>query len=195
MRYTALFLLLFYWFSGVSQERETEVIVDLWFEATVSYNEVLEQPNWIKYTIPAEAKNDFKRELGEVPWFTEDTIHTSDKDDYYNNPWDKGHGIPSFHLSYNITLMSKSYTYLNCWLQQERLNRGAIQKLERYIFKRLKGYRTVKIEAIFSDSSLELPSGATVPDGFKWTIWSDSGIEKYKFDNVADEDFRDNRIE
>ena len=86
---------------------------------------------------------------------------------------------------------------MNCWLQVDKLNRihRAIQRLEDYIFYQLKGYRSVKIEAIFSDSSLVLESGATVPDGFIWTIESDSGVEKYKLINEPDKYFEDNRIE
>lgn len=186
----ALVLLCIGWTIGYSQLR-TEVIVETNF-ATISYNEVLEQPNWIKYSIPADATWQHKRP--NVQWVTNDSIHTSDDADYYRNMWDRGHGVPNLHVSYDIEKQKGTFTYLNCWLQHNDLNQRAIRKLEHYVFYTLEGHRSVKIRAVFTPDSKVLKTGATVPEAFYFTIKSDSGTERYYFENNKDNSFRDNKI-
>ena len=55
---------------------------------TVSYNEVLQQPNWIRYDVRSIEK---LVDRDGMEFYEVDSIITSDNDDYYNNPWDRGH--------------------------------------------------------------------------------------------------------
>ena len=55
---------------------------------TVSYNEVLQQPNWIRYNVRSIEKVVDREGM---QFYEVDSIITSDNDDYYSNPWDRGH--------------------------------------------------------------------------------------------------------
>ena len=55
---------------------------------SVSYNEVLEQPNWVEYNVRNITK---KFDRGSMDFYVPKGVHTSDNNDYRNNVWDKGH--------------------------------------------------------------------------------------------------------
>ena len=63
---------------------------------TVSYNEILQQPNWIRYHVRSIVKN---ADRDGMRFYEVDSVITSDDEDYYDNPWDRGHLAPagSFH--------------------------------------------------------------------------------------------------
>ena len=64
-----------------------------------------------------------------------------------------------------------TFSYLNCVLQHERLNRGAWRLLEVRERELAKSQVVeVEIKMIYSKTSLRLSTGATVPDGFLKTI-------------------------
>ena len=65
----------------------------------ISYNEIYEQPNWVKYTVRDIVKN---ADRDGMNFYTVDSIYTSDDNDYYSNRWDRGHMAPagSFNDSY-----------------------------------------------------------------------------------------------
>ena len=48
----------------------------------ISYNEIFEQPNWVKYQVRDIEKN---ADRAGMQFFKVDSIHTSDDNDYYNN--------------------------------------------------------------------------------------------------------------
>ena len=58
----------------------------------ISYNELKEQPNWVEYTVKEFVK---VADRGNMDFYLENNIKTSDNNDYYNNPWDKGHMAPA----------------------------------------------------------------------------------------------------
>ena len=84
---------------GFSQvpERELreEVIVETKAIFKVWYNEVYEQPMRLVYTSTNRPKN---VDRGSMDFHTEPSVHTSDKHDYYVNPWDKGHLYNCQHI-------------------------------------------------------------------------------------------------
>ena len=51
----------------------------------ISYNELFEQPNWVKYQVRDIEKN---ADRDGMNFFKVDSVHTSDDNDYYNNRWD-----------------------------------------------------------------------------------------------------------
>ena len=57
----------------------------------ISYNEIFEQPNWVKYTVKDIVKN---ADRDGMNFYTVDSIYTSDDNDYYSNRWDRGHMTP-----------------------------------------------------------------------------------------------------
>jgi endonuclease G len=105
--------------------------------------------------------------------------------DYVNNPYDKGHLAPAASFSCDRETLYKTFTYLNCSLQQENLNRTTwrlLEERERQLAKTNKVV-IVEIRCVYSPKSIVLPSGATIPDGYFKTIKYGKTIEKYYFKN------------
>src|SRR5210317_1385564 len=78
------------------------------------YSEVYEQPLEVTYTVPCP--NGQASRTG-MDFYTDDSIHTSDDDDYYANVWDKGHLAPAAAFSCDKETLRKTFTYLNSALQ------------------------------------------------------------------------------
>ena len=134
----------------------------------VVYNEKLEQPTWIRYTV--QCPNGKASRAG-MDFYTNDSIKTSDAADYVNNVYDKGHLAPAADFNCTKELLYQTFSYLNCALQNQYLNRGVWRMLEEYERElALTDKVTVTIEILFDKHSVKLPTGATVPSSFKKTI-------------------------
>ena len=80
--------------------------------------------------------------------------------------------------------MYRTFTYLNCSLQQENLNRTTWRLLEARERELAKTQQvTVEILCVFTPKSVVLPTGATIPDGYYKTIKYGKTTEKYYFKN------------
>ncbi len=149
------------------------------------YSEVYQQPLWVTYNVLCP--NGTASREG-MDFYLNDSIVTSDDLDYANNEYDKGHLAPAADFNCDKNTLFKTFSYLNCALQQENLNRGVWRFLELHERDLAKGGGTVsvKIELVFTPKSKKLSSGATVPDGFIKTI-SVNGVVKecYYFPNIA----------
>jgi len=145
------------------------------------YSEVLQQPKRVWYTVQCP--------LGSYPrkgmdFYTNDSVRTSDGKDYEANVWDKGHCAPAADFNCDRPTLWATFSYLNCVLQHERLNRGAWRLLEVRERELSKTHRVeVEIKMVYSKTSLRLPTGATVPDGFLKTIKYGKIKEVYYFKN------------
>ena len=94
---------------------------------SVSYNETLEQPNWVEYEVRNITK---KFDRGSMDFYTPKNVYTSDNEDYKNNVWDKGHMAPAAAFTDTKENLKTTFSYLNCSLQFDKLNRGAWRELE-----------------------------------------------------------------
>jgi endonuclease G len=150
---------------------------------TSVYSEVLQQPKWVKYTVQCP---DGKAPRTGMDFYTVPGIITSDANDYVNNVYDKGHCAPAADFNCTKELLYKTFTYTNCVLQHERLNRGIWRLLEAYE-RNLSATNVVEVEIrmVYSPTSLKLPTGATVPDGFYKTIKFGNTKEVYYFPNTS----------
>jgi DNA/RNA endonuclease G (NUC1) len=148
----------------------------------IVYSEKLQQPKFIRYTV--QCPNGAASRKG-MDFYTCDSILTSDNLDYVNNPYDKGHLAPAASFSCDKETLYKTFTYLNCSLQQENLNRTTWRLLEERERELAKKHSVVIVEirCVFSPKSVVLPSGATIPDGYFKTIKYGKTIEKYYFKN------------
>ena len=96
---------------------------------SVRYSSQLEQPLFISYTVlcpngdASRSGLDFRLYEG---------VHTSDNDDYKNNEWDKGHLAPAAAFNCDRDMLKQTFTYINCSLQHEGLNRGPWKELEEF---------------------------------------------------------------
>ena len=161
---------------------------------TVWYSETKEQPVSLTYKSSNRPKN---VDRGSMNFYTEDDYHTSDNKDYYRNVWDKGHLAPAATFSDSKENLKQTFSYLNCALQNQYLNRGQWRLLEEAErdwddFEELE----VTIDIEFSDSIL--PTGATIPSKFikhiyltKNNVW-----ECYEFENERPEyDYLEYKVE
>ena len=166
----------------VAQDLREEVIIEnevfkVW------YSEVLEQPVKLTYTSTNRPKN---VDRGNMDFHKENGVHTSDKHDYYSNPWDKGHLAPAATYSDSYNNLYTTFSYLNCTLQQQDLNRGAWRLLEQE--ERVwddEQNLTITIENIFEEGHEVLPTGGHIPTTMVKTIYfdDDGTCRKFVFPN------------
>lgn len=181
-----LFILSFFFGCEKSEILSQKLRSDVFVETTIFkvwYNEVYEQPNKLVYRSINRPTNVNR---GSMDFWQPKTIHTSDSKDYLNNIYDKGHLAPAATFSDNIENLKATFSYLNCSLQNEDLNRGEWRLLEEQ--ERVwddKENLTVEIILEFKKDHLVLPSGGHVPTGFfKKIKWEKTNKEEcYYFPN------------
>ena len=135
----------------------------------VYYSQKLEQPIWLVYKSTNRQTNVNR---GSMDFWIEPQIKTSDGKDYEKNVWDKGHIAPAATFSDNMENLKTTFSYLNCALQNQYLNRGEWRLLEEQERKwDDKEFLTVKVSLDFDKSSIVLPTGATIPKAFTKHIY------------------------
>ena len=156
MKKLLLLLLLLSSFSVYSQNVKIKNQV---FE--VLYSQDLEQPIWIKYQSTNRPTNVNR---GAMDFYKEPNIKTSDADDYKANIYDKGHGAPAATFSDNMDNLKQTFSYLNCILQDQYLNRGEWRLLEEQERKWDDTENlTVLITVHFDNPVKRIPTNAAIP--------------------------------
>ena len=181
MRVIAIIIASFFFLSLNSVDnKKREIKVDAGIY-TVIYSEALEQPKEVWYTVEC---TDGKVSRKGMDFYTNDSIYTSSKEDYENNEWDKGHMAPAADFSCERTTLYQTFSYLNCSLQHQDLNRGVwrlLEARERELAK--KTDVEIHIVVDFTKGTKKLPSGATVPGGYRKEIKYSGKTEVYYFKN------------
>lgn len=145
------------------------------------YSEVLEQPLWIEYKVLCPDGSASRKGMD---FYKNDSIHTSDNDDYVKNIYDKGHLAPAADFNCTKNMLYQTFSYLNCALQNQYLNRGTWRLLEEYERNLSKqGDVYVKIIVEFKGKCIKLPTGATVPSGFYKYITVNGKTTTFYFKN------------
>lgn len=127
----------------------------------VLYSQNLEQPLWIKYRSTNRPTNVNR---GAMDFYTEKGLKTSDGEDYKSNVYDKGHGAPAATFSDNMNNLKQTFSYLNCIMQNQYLNRGEWRLLEEQIRKWDDTENiTVLITLHFDAPVKRVPTNAAVP--------------------------------
>lgn len=172
-----LVALFFYGFTSVSaQVKHIENSIFI-----VDYDESLEQPIKLSYTVQCPTGGADRHGLN---FWKVEGYHTSDNDDYADNVWDKGHLAPAAAFNCTRDMVKATFSYLNCALQHQSLNRGPWKELEA-VERNLAMFYTVdvEIEVVFDETCEVLPTGATVPKAFVKTITFDGKSYQYYFPN------------
>lgn len=147
----------------------------------VVYSEKLQQPKWVEYNVIC---HDGKISRKGLDFYPVKGIVTSTNEDYENNIYDKGHLAPAADFNCNQDYLKQTFSYLNCVLQHEKLNRGTWRLLEAHERELAKQYKvSVEIRMYYSKNSKVLTTGATIPDSFTKTIMYNNKKEKYFFKN------------
>jgi len=147
------------------------------------YSEILQQPKRVWYTVQCPSGSYPRKGMD---FYTNDSVITSDAKDYEANVWDKGHCAPAADFNCTRETLWQTFSYLNCILQHEKLNRGAWRLLEAY--ERQLALTTkvnVQIDVIYAKNASKLPTGATIPTAFRKIISFDNKKEIYYFVNEA----------
>lgn len=155
----------------------------------VVYDEGLEQPILVSYRVQCPLGDASRNGLD---FYKVDDVKTSDNDDYKDNVWDKGHIAPAAAFNCDRETIKKTFSYLNCALQHEGLNRGPWKELERFERDLAKFYTVdVTVEILFTAPIERVPAGAAIPSGFQKTIIFDGKEYIFYFPNqdVADQDW------
>ena len=151
------------------------------FEVCYSTNK--QQPLWLSYEVECPTGGFSRKGLN----FKKDvsfTGVTSDNADYYKNVWDKGHLAPAADFNCDYEKLRATFTYLNCALQHEKLNRGPWKNLEKYERKLSKKYTVqVKVVMEFDANSLLLETGALVPSYFIKILSYNDIVRVFRFPN------------
>jgi len=149
----------------------------------VVYSEELEQPLWISYKVLCPMGTQSRSGLN---FYTNDSIQTSNNQDYKDNVWDRGHLAPAAAFNCDRETLKKTFTYLNCVLQHEGLNRGPWRELEEFERGLSKVYDNVWVEIIvkFEGELEKVLGGATIPSGFLKTIKFDNKEIMFYFPNI-----------
>ena len=127
----------------------------------VLYSQQLEQPLKIIYQ---STNRPTKVNRGTMDFYKEPNIKTSDADDYKANIYDKGHGAPAASFSDNMENLKQTFSYLNCIMQDQYLNRGEWRLLEEQERKWDDNENlTIIIKTIFDKNPKRVPTGAAVP--------------------------------
>ena len=151
----------------------------------ISYNEIFEQPNWVKYTVKDIVKN---ADRDGMNFYTVDSIYTSDDNDYYSNRWDRGHMAPAGSFNDSYENLYSTFTYLNVALQYDDLNRGVWVDLEEQVRKWADEYGDIGVEIYleFDSNHVTLDTGAHVPSAFyKYVNFPDETKKCYYFPNIS----------
>jgi endonuclease G len=148
----------------------------------VMYSETLEQPLWVKYQVLC---TEGKASRKGMDFYTVKGYKTSDAKDYEKNEWDKGHVAPAADFNCNKEMLYKTFSYLNCTLQHEKLNRVHWRLLEDYerLLTHTEGPVFVEVRVIFDKNPKRVGSGAAIPSAFKKTIKTKTKILTFFFKN------------
>ena len=130
------------------------------------YSEKLESPIWIKYTVLCP--NGTASRAG-MDFYTNDSVKTSSNEDYVKNEWDKGHMAPAADFNCDKEMLYKTFSYLNCALQNQYLNRGVWKMLEIQEREWAKQEpTTVIINVIFDHNRSWCTDWTATPAAFCW---------------------------
>jgi DNA/RNA endonuclease G (NUC1) len=149
---------------GFAQEPQKELRAEVIIENPVFkvwYSEIKEQPLKLIYTSTNRVKN---VDRGSMNFYTEKEVHTSDNKDYYRNVWDKGHLAPAATYSDSYENLRQTFSYLNCALQNQYLNRGEWRLLEEEERDWDDSQNlTITVDLVWDDGYEILPSGGHIP--------------------------------
>jgi endonuclease G len=152
---------------GITPITQNIIIKNNVFE--VLYSQSLEQPLKIKYRSTNRPTNVNR---GAMDFYKEPNIKTSDADDYKANIYDKGHGAPAATFSDNQENLKQTFSYLNCILQDQYLNRGEWRLLEEQERKWDDTENlTVLITVHFDNPVKRIPTNAAIPSHLQKHIY------------------------
>ena len=146
----------------------------------VLYNVKYQQPILVKYEIFCKPDSPTYERDG-ISFKAYPGLAGSSSSDYKDNVYDKGHMAPANTFACTEKWLKETFSYANCALQHQGLNRGTWAALERFERNLAGVYQgiTVHIEIYFSDKWTTNLDPARIPSNFvKVITWRQDGKEK-----------------
>lgn len=101
---------------------------------TSSYNTTTLIPNWVAYELTKEETYGEEERGGRMFCMDPDLgTRQAKREDYYNSGWTKGHMIPASDVRWSSTGMDETFYFTNVCPQNETLNAGDWEFLERQV--------------------------------------------------------------
>ena len=144
------------------------------------YNIEYQQPIYVTYTIFCKPESPTYERDG-ISFKAYPGLAGSSSSDYKDNVYDKGHMAPANTFACTEKWLKETFSYANCALQHQGLNRGTWAALERFERNLAGVYQgiTVHIEIYFSDKWTTNSDPARIPSNFvKVITWNQNGKEK-----------------
>ena len=146
---------------------------------TSIFSEEYQQPLVVEYTIFCKPESPTYERDG-ISFKKYPGLNGSSSSDYTANVYDKGHMAPANTFACKEEWLRMTFSYANCALQHQGLNRGTWAALERFE-RNLAGIYDdieVRIEIFFSDKWTTNSDPARIPASFVKSItWTDDGKE------------------
>lgn len=161
-----IFCLIF--FNIVTFAQTKEIKTDIY---TAIFSEEYQQPLIVEYTIFCRPESPTYERSG-ITFKAYPGLNGSSSSDYVDNVYDKGHMAPANTFACKEEWLRETFSYANCALQHEGLNRGAWAQLERFE-RNLAGIYDdvqVRIELFFSDEWTTNSDPARIPASFVKSI-------------------------
>ena len=146
---------------------------------TSIYNEEYQQPMVVKYTIFCKPESPTYERDG-ISFKAFPGLSGSSNSDYTANVYDKGHMAPANTFACSEEWLRETFSYANCALQHQGLNRGTWAALERFERNLAGIYDDIEvyIEIFFSDEWTTNSDPARIPASFVKSItWKEDGKE------------------
>lgn len=180
MTYIKLIFVLLFPLTLFSQRKLRDSIIVKNTVFKIMYSEKLQQPLQVEYRATCY-NGKVSRAL--MDFYTNDSIITSNDADYLHNIYDKGHMAPAADFNCDKKSLHETFSYLNCALQHQDLNRGTWKTLEEYERNLIKTKGPIKVKIVieFKKPSKVLSTGATIPSGFFKYITVEKTNEVYSF--------------
>ncbi|MCG9794131.1 DNA/RNA non-specific endonuclease [Flavobacterium algicola] len=143
---------------------------------TLSYNEEVEQAEWVAYELKSDyiINNDFKR-----PYFIEDpkvSTRSADWRNYKKSGYDKGHLCPAADMEFSLEAYNDTFYTSNISPQNHEFNGGIWNRLEqkvRYWAKKENGVIVITGGVLKNTSKTIGNQKVAVPDYFYKIVFED----------------------
>ena len=134
---------------------------------TTIYNTEYQQPIVVEYTIFCKPDSPTYDRAG-ITFKAYPGLRGSSASDYSDNVWDKGHMAPASTFGCSKKWLMETFSYANCALQHQGLNRGTWAALERFERNLAGVYQDidVHITIFFSDKWTTNSDPARIPSSF-----------------------------
>lgn len=146
----------------------------------VLYNTEYQQPIAVKYTIFCKPDSPTYERAG-ISFKAYPGLAGSNSADYKDNVYDKGHMAPANTFACTEQWLRETFSYANCALQHQGLNRGTWAALERFERNLAGVYDEVHVDIAiyFGDKFTTNSDPARIPSSFVKTIsWTEGKKEK-----------------